>query len=96
MSVCASVSVWEGLVTSQWRTAGTVWFVRYLAAKGSQAIPVRLTIDSRGTTLVTQIRERAPEARECQENGSANYEPDKVRIAMVLQYCVLLARSMIQ
>ncbi len=96
MSACAPVSVWEGLGTSQWQTAGTVWFVRYLAAKGSQAMPVQLTIDSRGTTLVTQAHERAPEARECQENSSANYEPDKVRIATVLQYYVLLARSMTQ
>ncbi len=39
---------------------------------------VRLTIDSRGTTFVTQARERAPEARKHQENGTANYEPDEV------------------
>ncbi len=48
------------------------WFVRLLAANQSQAMPVRSTIDSRGTALITQARKTAPEARECQENGAAN------------------------
>ncbi len=65
---CASVPVWRGLGTSQWRTAPVGWFVCLLMPprcklKGSQAMPVRSTIDSRGTALVTQVRERAPEAR---------------------------------
>ncbi len=42
-------------------------------------MPVRSTIDSRGTALVTQAHEKAPEAREHQENGAANYKPDGVR-----------------
>ncbi len=69
--VCPSVTVWGGLGTSQWRTAGMVWviwFVRLLAAKGSQALPVRSTIDSRGT-----------QSRKSSRSGAANYKPDEVR-----------------
>ncbi len=42
-------------------------------------MPVLSTIDSRGTAFITHAHKRAPEARERQENGAANYEPDKVR-----------------
>ncbi len=39
-------------------------------------MPVRSTINSRGTALITQARVRAWER---QEHGAANYEPDEVR-----------------
>ncbi len=56
-------------------------------------MPVLSTSDSRGIALVTQARERAPEARERQENGAANYKPDEVRNCKFWCYSTLCPLS---
>ncbi len=82
-----SGEAWEWVNGGQCNAAGTVWvswFVRLLATKGSQAMPVRSTIDTRGIALVAQARKRAPEAWERQESSTANYE---TRQGQKLQWC---------